>query len=92
MNSRHRTCYRKGDQLFNSYGLRTNRFLLNNYGFSLRQNKYNSMGFKVFVTTVDDVMQEKKFQKIIRLKRGKLSENFLQYLRANLIFSFRRAH
>ena len=36
MNSRHRTCYRKGDQLFNSYGLRTNRFLLNNYGFSLR--------------------------------------------------------
>jgi len=36
MNSRHRTCYRKGDQLFNSYGLRTNRFLILNYGFAIR--------------------------------------------------------
>ena len=49
MSARHRTCYRKGDQLLNSYGCRTNRFLLTNYGFTIRQNKYNSLGFKVFV-------------------------------------------
>jgi hypothetical protein len=36
MNSRHRTSYRQGDQLFNSYGLRTNRFLIVNYGFTIR--------------------------------------------------------
>ena len=36
MYARHRTCYRKGDQLLNSYGARDNRFLLTNYGFTLR--------------------------------------------------------
>ena len=89
MNTRHRTAYKKGDQLFNSYGSRTNRFLITNYGFTLRQNKYNSMGFKVFVTSKDDKDQVKRWQKIIKLKRNKLSEDFLQYLRANLIFTFR---
>ena len=36
MYARHRTCYRRGDQLLNSYGARDNRFLLTNYGFTLR--------------------------------------------------------
>ena len=36
MSSRHRTCYRKGDQLLNSYGMRSNRFLLTNYGVTIR--------------------------------------------------------
>lgn len=49
MASRHKTSYKKGDQLFNCYGRRTNRFLLVNYGFCFRNNKYNSLGFKVFV-------------------------------------------
>jgi hypothetical protein len=49
MGTKEKTSYRKGDQLFNCYGLRTNRFLLLNYGFCLRNNKYNSLGFKVFV-------------------------------------------
>lgn len=49
MYARHRTCYRKGDQLLNSYGMRNNRFLLTNYGFAMRRNKYNSLGLKVFV-------------------------------------------
>lgn len=49
MSSRNKTYYKKGDQLFNCYGRRTNRFLLINYGFCLRNNKYNSLGFKVFV-------------------------------------------
>jgi len=49
MGTKYKTSYRKGDQLFNCYGLRTNRFLLLNYGFCIRNNKYNSLGFKVFV-------------------------------------------
>jgi hypothetical protein len=49
MGTKYKTSYKKGDQLFNCYGLRTNRFLLLNYGFCLRNNKYNSLGFKVFV-------------------------------------------
>jgi len=49
MGAKYKSFYKKGDQLFNCYGLRTNRFLLINYGFCLRNNKYNSLGFKVFV-------------------------------------------
>ena len=36
MYARQKTCYKKGDQIFNSYGARDNRFLLTNYGFTLR--------------------------------------------------------
>ena len=49
MGTKYKTAYKKGDQLFNCYGLRTNRFLVLNYGFCLANNKYNSLGFKVFV-------------------------------------------
>lgn len=49
MGTKYKTFFKKGDQLFNCYGRRTNRFLLINYGFCLRHNKYNSLGFKVFV-------------------------------------------
>jgi hypothetical protein len=89
MNSRHRSCYRHGDQLFNSYGLRTNRFLILNYGFAIRQNKYNSLGFKVFVNYTSDDKQEMRHVKILKLKKNKLSEPLLQYLRVNLVSSFR---
>jgi hypothetical protein len=89
MSSRHRTCYRKGDQLFNSYGLRNNRFLIQNYGFCLRDNKYNYIGFKVFVNNQNDVLQTQRHVKILKLKKDKLSESLLQYLRANLITNFR---
>ena len=70
--------YRKGDQLFNCYGRRTNRFLLVNYGFCLRQNKYNSLGFKVFVNNSEkDVNEPQKFRKVIRMKLKKLSQDLL---------------
>lgn len=49
MGAKFSSYYKKGDQLFNCYGRRTNRFLLVNYGFCIRNNKYNSLGFKVFV-------------------------------------------
>ena len=48
------------------------------------------MGFKVFVTTTEDKHENKKYQKIIKLKRNRLSEHFMQYLRANLIFTFQK--
>jgi len=87
MYSRHKTCYRKGDQLFNSYGARDNRFLITNYGFTLRQNKYNSLGFKVFLNYNREGETE-RFSKIIRIKKNKLSEPLLQYLRASLLYSY----
>jgi len=78
MNSRHRTYYKKGDQLFNSYGLRNNRFLLTNYGFTMRTNKYNSLGFKVFVNyQIEGALEQMKFVKIIQLKKQRLSEDLL---------------
>jgi hypothetical protein len=82
--------YKKGDQLFNCYGRRTNRFLLVNYGFVLRYNKYNSLGFKVFVTFDKETSSAdaQMHQKVIRMKQNRLSLDLLQYLRANLIFNF----
>jgi hypothetical protein len=37
--------YRAGDQFYNCYGRRSNRFLLAYYGFCLAFNKYNSVQF-----------------------------------------------
>ena len=91
MYPRYRTSYRKGDQLLNSYGARDNRFLLTNYGFTLRQNKFNSLGFKVFLNFNEDGRKE-SHTKIIRMKKNKLSEELLQYLRASFIFSYRKKH
>ena len=91
MHNRHRTTYRKGDQLFNSYGVRNNRHLIVNYGFCMARNSYNSLGFKVFVTTTsaEDASKTHKHVKILRLKKDRVSEPLLQYLRANLINSFK---
>jgi hypothetical protein len=98
MGTKHKTTYKQGDQLFNCYGLRTNRFLLLNYGFCLRNNKYNSLGFKVFVNyqapkkespSKQEESDDSQYQKVIRLKKDKLSEDLLQYLRANLIFTYK---
>lgn len=89
MHCRHRTSYKKGDQLFNSYGVRNNRHLIVNYGFCLRNNKYNSLGFKVFVNAKNDALQTQRHVKILKLKRGRISEPLLQYLRANLINTFK---
>jgi hypothetical protein len=92
MGTKYKTSYRKGDQLFNCYGLRTNRFLLLNYGFCLRNNKYNSLGFKVFVNYKpaekskdedNDETDESRYQKVIKLKRDKLSEGKLPNLYIN---------
>jgi hypothetical protein len=63
--------------------------LLLNYGFCLRNNKYNSLGFKVFVNykpadkTKDeenDETDESRYQKVIKLKRDKLCEGILSHV------------
>ena len=92
MYSRHRSGYKKGDQLLNSYGRRNNRFLLTNYGFTIRSNKYNSLGFKVFVKYDSRGTDQNYFEKVIKMKKNKLSEELLQYLRANIIFTYRKQH
>lgn len=61
--------------------------MLVNYGFCLRYNKYNSLGFKVFVNYEENATSQ-QFQKVIRMKLHKLSLDLLQYLRANLVFSY----
>jgi hypothetical protein len=48
MATKYKNIYLKHQQLFHCYGRRTNRFLLLNYGFCLRYNKYNSVNFRVF--------------------------------------------
>jgi len=44
-----RLSYKKGDQIFNCYGRRTNRFLLMWYGFCLQDNRYNSLSFRLWM-------------------------------------------
>ena len=39
---------RKGQQVYNCYGRRNNRFLLMWYGFVLRENAYDSIPIRVF--------------------------------------------
>lgn len=93
MYTRHRTCYRKGDQLLNSYGLRDNRHLLTNYGFTLRQNKFNSLRFKVFLNYQEEEGgQTQTFGKIIRIKKNRLSEGLLTYIRACLVFNHQKTN
>lgn len=40
------TFIKKGEQIFNSYGRRSNRFLLVWYGFTHFNNKYDSIIFR----------------------------------------------
>ena len=89
MNTRAATSYRKGDQLFNSYGMRGNRFLIHHYGFTMRHNRYNSLGFKVFVNYEDENEKKNHHVKILKLKKHRINEGLFQYLRANMIFDFR---
>lgn len=49
MGTKYKNIYKEKDQVFHCYGRRTNRFLLVNYGFCLRNNKYDSLSFRVWV-------------------------------------------
>lgn len=56
----------------------------------MRRNRYNSLGFKVFVNYEDEEDRTNRHVKILRLKRNRINESLFQYLRANLIFDFRK--
>ena len=42
-------CIEKNDQVYICYGRRSNRYLLSAYGFTLAQNKYNTLSFRVWL-------------------------------------------
>lgn len=44
----------KGEQIFNSYGRRSNRFLLLWYGFTFEENKYDSVAFRLWNRKVEE--------------------------------------
>lgn len=93
--------YQPGEQIFNCYGSRSNRFLLSNYGFMLKYNSYNSLTFRAWVdhpipedkriTHIKN--EEMNFQgtnQVIRwFKVIRLKEKFnfklLEYIRSTLI-------
>jgi hypothetical protein len=86
--------YNKDDQVFHCYGRRTNQYLLRNYGFALRSNKYNSLKFKVNIDFAWKENMEKKpalkndaqkTVKSIKLKKDKLKDEILAYFRANIM-------
>ncbi len=59
---------KKGQQIFNFYGRRSNKFLLIGYNFALSENKYDSFAFKI---NVDNWRESNKpFQ--ARLPVGKI--------------------
>jgi hypothetical protein len=47
MINQERRTLKKGEQAWNCYGNRSNRFLLLNYGFCFANNRYDSYSFKV---------------------------------------------
>ena len=81
-----------GHQVFSCYGQRSNATLLENYGFCLQHNKYNSLRFDINIdfnwkenreqTAKTD---DKKVKKHIFLKANRISDELLAYFRSNLI-------
>ena len=90
-----RAPFTKGQQCWYSYGSRTNDFLLCNYGFSVRNNHFDSykfflqmdVNFQEEQLTLERMLapkdQEKDVQEI-RLKRHQLNLVFLAYLRHSM--------
>jgi hypothetical protein len=79
--------YRKGDQVFMTYGRYSNRQLLVSYGFGLKENKYNYaslfINVKEFLKSIDypaDLIQ-KDLEVHFKLKKGNLCEKLLSFLR-----------
>ena len=88
-----RAAYKPGEQVFNSYGVRSNQYLLCYYGFCFEDNLYDSYAFNVRmdVNTKDlpvirtehllaGERQDEHLQ-VIRLKNHQLNFVLLAYLR-----------
>jgi hypothetical protein len=63
--------------------------MIQNYGFTMRHNRYNYLGLKVFVNYEDEDVKTNKLVKVLKLKKNRINEGLFQYLRANLLFEFR---
>lgn len=60
--------------MFHCYGRRTNRYLLGNYGFSLENNKYNSLAFRVWLDFNDPNTLKSRQEE--REKAGKNNDDY----------------
>ena len=78
----HRDFYKKGDQIFHSYGHHDSATLMKRYGFTLRENKYDN--YKIKVVGVNQETGEYE-QKPITIRRNRLCLEWLSYLRWNLM-------
>jgi len=54
-----------GEQIYNSYGKRSNRYLLIWYGFTILNNKFDSVPFRL-VMKKGDPQHQQKFDRCIR--------------------------
>lgn len=93
--------YKPGDQVFNCYGSRSNKYLLFNYGFMLKHNPYNSLKFRAWVDhqipennrithILGSTITYENVNQVIRWFRvihlkDKLNYKLLEYIRSTLI-------
>ncbi|EWS71999.1 RuBisCO LSMT substrate-binding protein (macronuclear) [Tetrahymena thermophila SB210] len=56
---------KKGQQLYNCYGQRTNRFLLMWYGFAFLKNRYDSYSFRLWMNMQVEKLNDILFEKIV---------------------------
>lgn len=79
-----------GEQAWNCYGNRSNKFLLVNYGFCFADNRYDSFSFKLkmdvdmndlFVPFMIDFNDENLAQEV-RIKNDQLCQILLSYFRS----------
>ena len=93
--------YKPGEQIYNWYGSRSNKFLLSNYGFMLKHNLYNSLTFRAWVDhqiakenrithIKGESMNFQDVNQVIRWFRvirlkEKFNSKLLEYIRSTLI-------
>mmetsp|Transcript_34752 Transcript_34752/g.55712 ORF Transcript_34752/g.55712 Transcript_34752/m.55712 type:complete len:543 (+) Transcript_34752:854-2482(+) len=80
--------YQKGHEVFNSYGRRSNRFLLLEYGFCLENNEWDTYELCVRLNSDAPNYSEKSNLlrrlgtsrvKIFRLRKGKMSQDLVKF-------------
>ena len=97
--------YQPGEQVFNCYGSRSNKFLLFNYGFQMKHNLYNNLTFRAWVDheiqpehRVSHIKGEAmNFEDVTQVMRWfkviRLKEKFnfklLEYIRSTLVDKYK---
>ena len=95
--NKNRKTIQPGQQVYNCYGNRSNKFLMLNYGFCFPDNTYDSLSLRVrcniqvddeFVPNMLDFELKSQNLQEIRFKRDQINEIFTAYLRAMCKKSF----